>query len=106
MRDHEEKKYEQNSNPHRRPSGAVERLFLREGDGERDPLPVVAGQPVDGEQQKDRKKDEANLELVHQILQHGLIVDVPCEEQEEEEDCEEEEEVDGEIREVLKVVVV
>lgn len=95
--DHEEEEDKQGCHTPGRPSGPVKRIPLRQWNQKRN---TASGQAVDKYQQEQGEKHAEELKLSNKILEHGLVVYVPCEAHNEEEYENEEEEVDGE-REVF-----
>jgi hypothetical protein len=91
--DHEEEEHKQGCHTPRRSSGPVKRIPLRERYKKRN---TAGGQAVDKYQQEQGEKHAEELNLIEEILEHGLIVNVPCEAHDEEEYENEEAEVDGE----------
>ncbi|OMO73115.1 hypothetical protein CCACVL1_17459 [Corchorus capsularis] len=82
IRDHIKKKDKKKRHPPRRPSGPVKRLLLRQRNHERN----IPGEAVNQKQQNHRRKHEEELDLVHEIFKHGLIVYVPGKTQHEKQD--------------------
>lgn len=48
---------------------------------------------VDDEEEEERGEDDEELEIIHGVFEDGLVVQVPCEGEHEEDDHEEETEV-------------
>ncbi|GAB2276952.1 hypothetical protein Dimus_011660 [Dionaea muscipula] len=99
--DHDEEEDEQGGDAPGGSTGPVDVVLgVGQGDGEGR---VIGGEPVEGEQEDDRAGEDEKPELEIQVVEHGLVVDVPGEAQEEEEDHEEEAQLEWWRRQVLGV---
>lgn len=101
VRDHDQKEHKDESDTPWRPSGSMHRVLLRK----RHQKGHTTGQEVNDDQQNQGEDQEEELDLSHHVLELGLIVYVPREAQDEEEDGDEEAKVERD-REVIPVRVV
>lgn len=94
MRDDDDEEDEQEGNTKGRASNAVEGVPLWGGDGQRERETfAVIGQTVHKEEEEDWQDHEADLQLIHKVIEDVIIVNVPGEEHEKEYYREEENEV-------------
>ena len=90
--DHEEEEDEQEADAPGRAAGAVEGVLLRQREEEEGG--VEGGEQMHGEEEEQRREHEEELDLIEEALEDGLVVDVPGDSEEGEEDDEEAAEVD------------